>query len=118
MNFSKKLKESFFQQNSFAIYGLGVTGRSVINFFSKRKVDDFFIWDDNKTVRDVHGINKKYKEKYFAKILEFLWKSTSKSSEILAFLRVFKHAHSKTFEFLRTRLTEIQTNNKTTLHNL
>ena len=33
MNFSKKLKKSFLHQNSFAIYGLGVTGRSVINFF-------------------------------------------------------------------------------------
>ena len=70
MNFSKKLKKSFLRQNSFAIYGLGVTGRSVINFFRKEKVNDFFIWDDNKTVRNVHGIGKKYNEKYFGKILD------------------------------------------------
>ena len=70
MNFSKKLKESFFQKNSFVIYGLGATGRSVINFLNQKKVDDFFIWDDSKTVRDFHGINKKYKEKYFEKILD------------------------------------------------
>tara|TARA_Y100000590_G_scaffold258472_1_gene290117 strand:- start:3327 stop:4640 length:1314 start_codon:yes stop_codon:yes gene_type:complete len=70
MNFSKKLKKSFLHQNSFAIYGLGVTGRSVINFFRKEKVNDFFIWDDNKTVRNVHGIGKKYNEKYFGKILD------------------------------------------------
>ena len=70
MNFSKKLNENFLQQNSFAIYGLGVTGRSVINFLNKKRIDDFFIWDDNKIVRDFHGINKKYKEKYFEKILD------------------------------------------------
>jgi len=70
MNFSKKLKESFLHKNSFVIYGLGITGRSVINFFKKKKVDDFFIWDDSKTVRNAHGINKKYKEKYFAKTLD------------------------------------------------
>ena len=60
MNFSKKFKESFFQQNSFAIYGLGVTGRSVINLLNKKKIDNFFIWDDSKAVRDFHRINKKY----------------------------------------------------------
>jgi len=70
MNFSKKLKESFFKQNSFAIYGLGVTGRSVINFLNKKRVDNFFIWDDSKIIRDFHEINKKYKEKYFEKILD------------------------------------------------
>ena len=64
------LVESFLQQNTFAIYGLGVTGRSVINFFKKKKVDNFFIWDDNKKVRDFHRINKKYKEKYFEKFLD------------------------------------------------
>ena len=72
MNFSKKLKESFFQQNSFAIYGLGITGRSVINFLRKKRADNFLIWDDNKTVRDFHRINKKYKEKHFEKILDVI----------------------------------------------
>jgi len=70
MNFSKKLKKNFLYQNSFAIYGLGITGRSVINFFNNKKVDNFFIWDDNKAIRDTNGIEKKYKEKYFAKILD------------------------------------------------
>ena len=70
MNFSKKLKKNFLHQNSFAIYGLGITGRSVINFFNNKKVDNFFIWDDNKAIRDTNGIEKKYKEKYFAKILD------------------------------------------------
>jgi len=70
MNLSKELKENFLYQNSFAIYGLGATGRSVVNFFNRKKVDDFFIWDDSKIARDVYRINKKYKEKYFAKILD------------------------------------------------
>jgi len=72
MNFSKKLKKNFLQKNSFAIYGLGITGRSVINYFNNKKVDNFFIWDDKKTARDVYGIDKKYKEKYFEKILDHI----------------------------------------------
>ena len=43
MNFSKKLRESFLQQNTFAIYGLGVTGRSVINFFKKKSGQFFYM---------------------------------------------------------------------------
>ena len=70
MSFSKKLKESFLDQNSFAIYGIGATGRSVINFFTKKKITDFFVWDDSKIIRNFYGINKKYKEKYFAKTLD------------------------------------------------
>ena len=70
MNFSKKLKESFLQLNSFAVYGLGATGRSVVNFLNKNKVSSFFIWDDDKGVRNAYGINKKYNEKYFSKILD------------------------------------------------
>tara|TARA_Y100000590_G_scaffold317783_1_gene359519 strand:+ start:1622 stop:2932 length:1311 start_codon:yes stop_codon:yes gene_type:complete len=70
MNFSKKLEESFFRQNSFAIYGLGETGKSVINFLHKKKATNFFIWDDSKKARNGCRINKKYKEKHFARILD------------------------------------------------
>ena len=70
MIFSKKLQESFLQENSFVIYGLGITGRSVVNFFNKKKVHNFFIWDDSKIVRNNYGINKKYNEKHFSKNLD------------------------------------------------
>ena len=37
-----KLKE-----HSFLVYGLGITGNSVINFFKKKKISNFKVYDDN-----------------------------------------------------------------------
>ena len=37
-----KLKEL-----SFIVYGLGLSGRSVVNFFKKKKIKNFKVWDDN-----------------------------------------------------------------------
>ena len=37
-----KLKEM-----SFLVYGLGISGRSVVRFFKKNKIKKFKIWDDN-----------------------------------------------------------------------
>ena len=31
---------------SFLVYGLGLTGRSVVNFFNKNEVKNFQVWDD------------------------------------------------------------------------
>ena len=50
---SSKLKEL-----SFLVYGLGLSGRSVINFFKKKGIKNFKVWDDNKK-----NINKKYRSK-------------------------------------------------------
>ena len=47
---SSKLKEL-----SFLVYGLGLSGRSVINFFKKNHIKNFEVWDDNKK-----NIYKKY----------------------------------------------------------
>ena len=47
---SSKLKEL-----SFLVYGLGLSGRSVINFFKKNGIKNFKVWDDNKK-----NIYKKY----------------------------------------------------------
>ena len=33
---------------SFLVYGLGLTGLSVIKFFKKNKIKNFKIWDDKK----------------------------------------------------------------------
>ena len=38
-----KLKE-----RSFLVYGLGLTGMSVVNFFKKNKIKKFKVWDDKK----------------------------------------------------------------------
>ena len=32
---------------SFLIYGLGLSGRSVVSFFKKKKIKKFKVWDDN-----------------------------------------------------------------------
>ena len=50
---SSKLKEL-----SFLVYGLGLSGRSVINFFKKKGIKNFKVWDDNKK-----NIHKKYRSK-------------------------------------------------------
>ncbi len=42
MLFGKKLREL-----SFLVYGLGLTGRSVINFLKKNNINNYIVWDDN-----------------------------------------------------------------------
>ena len=32
---------------SFLIYGLGLTGKSVVNFFIKNNIQNFKVWDDH-----------------------------------------------------------------------
>ena len=41
MAFQKNFKEL-----SFLIYGLGLTGKSVVNFFKKNKIKNYKVWDD------------------------------------------------------------------------
>ena len=36
-----------FQELSFLVYGLGSTGRSVVNFFKKNSIKNYQVWDDN-----------------------------------------------------------------------
>ena len=48
-----KLKEL-----SFLVYGLGISGKSVVRFFKKNKIKKFKIWDDNKK-----NLIKKYRSK-------------------------------------------------------
>ena len=33
---------------SFLVYGLGLTGQSVVNFFKKKKIKNYEVWDDIK----------------------------------------------------------------------
>ena len=35
-----------FKNHSFLVYGLGLTGKSVINFFKKNDVKNYKVWDD------------------------------------------------------------------------
>tara|TARA_B100000242_G_scaffold218501_1_gene159749 strand:- start:182 stop:1468 length:1287 start_codon:yes stop_codon:yes gene_type:complete len=38
-----------FKELSFLIYGLGLTGKSVVNFFKKNKIKNYEVWDDKNT---------------------------------------------------------------------
>ena len=57
------------KNKSFLVYGLGLTGQSVIKFLKKMKVKNVFLWDDNINLRkkfnlrdNNHSINKKFLE--------------------------------------------------------
>ena len=63
MNLPKTLSKK-----SFAIYGLGATGLSVISYFRKSKIKDFYAWDDNKAKRN--QIKKRLSIKEFSKKLD------------------------------------------------
>ena len=47
---------------SFLVYGLGSTGKSVINFFRKNNIKNYKVWDDNN--KDLY---KKLRPKNFKK---------------------------------------------------
>jgi UDP-N-acetylmuramoylalanine--D-glutamate ligase len=60
MNSSKILSKK-----SFAIYGLGSTGISVVNYFKKNKFRNFRAWDDKKKIKNINC-----KKEIFIKSLE------------------------------------------------
>ena len=35
-----------FKEQSFLVYGLGLSGKSVVKFFKKKKIKNFKVWDD------------------------------------------------------------------------
>ena len=54
-----KLKEL-----SFLVYGLGLSGRSVVNFLKKKKIKDLKVWDDKEK-----NLFKKYRTQNLSKTL-------------------------------------------------
>ena len=62
LNLSKK---------SFAVYGLGTTGKSVINYFNKFGFKNYTIWDDNKSLQRYWHLNKK-NEKDFLELIKII----------------------------------------------
>ena len=39
------------KNKSFLVYGLGLTGQSVLKFLKKTKVKNIYLWDDNINLR-------------------------------------------------------------------
>ena len=54
------IKSINLKKKSYAIYGLGLTGKSVIKFLYKKGIKNFFTWDDNINKKN----NKKKKQRY------------------------------------------------------
>ena len=52
MEINKPIKE-----NSYAIYGLGLSGKSTLKFLKKKKVKAVYIWDDKKKFKSQKKIN-------------------------------------------------------------
>ncbi len=58
------------RQNFFAVYGLGTTGQSIINYFNKIGFKNYVAWDDNKVLRKTFNLDKKRKDQ-FIKLVDF-----------------------------------------------
>jgi UDP-N-acetylmuramoylalanine--D-glutamate ligase len=56
------------EKKSFLVYGLGSTGYSVIKYFIKKKIDNYYVWDDRIKLR------KKFKNKKVSNLLSTLKK--------------------------------------------
>ena len=52
MEISKSIRE-----NSFAIYGIGLSGTSVYKFLKKQKVKNIYTWDDKKNIKNKKKFN-------------------------------------------------------------
>ncbi len=53
-------------KKKFAVYGLGTTGKSAVNYLNKLKFKNYIVWDDNRDIQNSWNLNKK-KEKIFFK---------------------------------------------------
>ena len=57
-----------FSKKSFAVYGLGSTGRSVINHFNRFRIKKYIIWDDNKILKKKWNLNNNKKIQFKHKL--------------------------------------------------
>ena len=57
---------------SFLVYGLGSTGQSVIKYFKKRKVSNYYVWDDNLRLRKKFGAKKVLSLKNILKKVDYI----------------------------------------------
>ena len=57
---------------NFCVYGLGTTGKSVIDYFHRKNIKEYKVWDDKEDLRTSYGfkMNKRKGEKIFSKYLD------------------------------------------------
>ena len=60
------------EEKNFCIYGFGLTGRSVANYFNRKNFTEYLVWDDDKVLRASYGFkfSKKKGEKFFSQHLD------------------------------------------------
>ena len=64
---------NYLRNKTFAVYGLGVTGRSVINYFNKNGFKKYIIWDDDhKILKKTTGEKFNIIRKKFLKLINFV----------------------------------------------
>ena len=64
---------NYLSHKSFAIYGLGVTGRSVIDYFNKHGFKNYIVWDDdNETFKKSIGPQYKSARSDFLELINFV----------------------------------------------
>ena len=61
---SQYTARKFLSNKSFAVYGMGKTGLSVINYLKKNNNSDFTYWDDNSGKKKLYNLNNKKKKKF------------------------------------------------------
>jgi len=57
---------------SFLVYGLGSTGHSVIKYFKKRRIHNFYVWDDNVKLRKKFGYKNVVNLKNILKEVDYI----------------------------------------------
>ena len=57
---------------SFLVYGLGSTGHSVIKYFKKRRIHNFYVWDDNVKLRKKFGFKNVVNLKSILKEVDYI----------------------------------------------
>ena len=57
---------------SFLVYGLGSTGQSVIKYFKRKKVQNYYVWDDNVGLRKKFGAKKALNLKSILKKVHYI----------------------------------------------
>ncbi len=60
------------KKHSFLVYGLGSTGKSVIQYFKKNKISNYVAWDDNVKLRDKFKNNKSFNLKDTIEKVDFI----------------------------------------------
>ncbi len=60
------------KQYKFLVYGLGSTGKSVVNYFKKNKIKNFFVWDDKVSLKNEYKNKTNINIKKILKEVDFI----------------------------------------------